>query len=84
MTKLLTKSEVCDRLSISQTTLQRIVADGDLRQLKLRGQCRYEETDVEAYIEKLRRESSRPVKFTAPKIKPGQRVCTYVPGMKVV
>lgn len=87
MTKLLTKAEVCELFAISQSTLDRIVASGKLRGVKISGRLRFEQQELDRYVESCRtrlpapppamqRRSSRSCKVKAD--------CGYYPGMKVV
>lgn len=84
--KFLTSEEVCEMLRISQSTLNRIVLDGDLPRYKLRGSCRYYASDVQAYIAGCRLATIAPgAKIPRSKsYSTRARVCKYVPGMKVV
>lgn len=97
MEKLLTKEQVCRLLAISDSTLDRIVSDGSLAAIRIRGRLRFTETDLEAYLQRSRIEASAPpspiyreAKTPAARrrmatVKPTQiRACEYVPGMKVV
>ena len=81
--QLLTKAEVCEMLQISQATLQRIVANGELRQTKIGRQCRYDKADVERFVllntSHERKTPRRPV--PKPEKMPE---CGYYPYMKVV
>ena len=93
MEKLLTKGEVCELLSVSRATLDRIVAAGELDALRIGGQVRFDRTELERYVRSCRKAGARTK--TAPKEKRGpgrprgskNRVVAferYVPGMKVV
>lgn len=83
MKDLLTKAEAAEMLRISQSTLDRIVSDGDLTAYRIRGQMRYKRSDVDAYLNrckiparidvKLKRASCETINSTG-----------YYPGMKVV
>lgn len=86
MDKLVSKAEVCDALSIGQSTLNRIMAAGELPYYKIGGSVRFKEADVEAFV----RRSLIPAKpqiIRAPQTPRMSRIsagCSYVPGMKVV
>lgn len=99
MIRLLTKPEVCEILAISRPTLDRIVADGDLAVLRIRGQVRFEEEEILRYMHSCRasREPKRAAKASEPPSKqPAQRGRPkgstkdaaqqkhYYPGMRVV
>ena len=88
MEKLLSKSDVCEFLNISQNTLDRIVRDGKLPVYRIRGQCRFMRAEVEAYLTSCRElHNVRDIQARKPK-----RCATYdislpqyyIPGMKVV
>lgn len=87
--KMLSKSDVCEILNISQATLDRIVLDGMLPVYRVRGQCRFRRCDVNEYLDACR-EEHKPVNFRLPKL--SRRPPTvqndlppaYFPGMKVV
>lgn len=83
MKDLLTKAEAAELLRISQSTLDRIVSDGDLTAYRIRGQMRYKRSDVDAYLNRCKI-PARPVM----KLKQAPRDTTnstgYYPGMKVV
>lgn len=88
MEKLMSKSEVCQLLGISLSTLDRIVLDGTLPAFRVRGQVRFKPSDLDAYLERCR-EQHRPIAepgVRGPGFKPASPapVCRYVPGMKVV
>lgn len=85
----LKKREAAERLGVSETTLDRLIAAGALPAYRMtdRGSLRISEDDLAAYLEKCR------VPVTAPAatrrrtatVQPGQkRECWYKPGMKVV
>lgn len=84
--KLMTTDEVCEYLKISQSTLTRIVLDGDLPMYKVRGSCRYFASDVQSYIAGCRKATVAPgIKIPRTKsISTRPRECKYIPGMKVV
>ena len=90
MEKLMKPEEVQEILAVSKNTLGRIVASGDLPVIRVKGQLRYLPSDVEAYIRRNREQviPKAPAKRGRPKkpepITQYSRVCTYVPGMKVV
>ena len=97
MDKLLTKAQVCEILLISSATLDRIVADGELPVLRVRGQIRYQESELLSYMGRCketkadRLAASRPAQSAKTPGKPGRprgsgkaRPTHYIPGMKVV
>lgn len=87
MTKLLTKPELCEILAISDTTLERIVARGELRPVIISRRMRFEQAEVARYIESCK---VAPKPAPAPKQKQQPRSVRgivdsgYYPGMKVV
>lgn len=50
VTKLMTKREAADRLSISTRTLDRIRSKGEIKTVAVGGQVRFRPEDVEKYI----------------------------------
>ena len=56
--KLLTSTEVCDLLGITKRTISRLVAQGDLRAMRITaspfGELRFTESDIKAYIRRNR------------------------------
>ena len=56
--KLLTSTEVCDLLGITKRTISRLVAQGDLRAMRITaspfGELRFTEGDIKAYIRRHR------------------------------
>lgn len=89
MDKLLTKSDVCDALSVSVSTLNRIMAENRLPIYMIRGSVRFKEADVQAYIDgslaaAAKPQRMEPVPLQKRSAKHSPAVCTYVPGMKVV
>ena len=56
--KLLTAAEVCDLLGITKRTISRLVAQGDLRAMRITaspfGELRFTEGDIKAYIRRNR------------------------------
>ena len=56
--KLLTAAEVCDLLGITKRTISRLVAQGDLRAMRITaspfGELRFTEGDIKAYIRRHR------------------------------
>ena len=85
----LKRKEAAERLGVGLTTIDRLIAAGDLPAYKMTGQgsTRIKESDLDAYIESCR------IPVTAPAAKrrrkatagPSQtRECWYQPGMKVV
>lgn len=47
---LWSKAEVADYLQVSERTVEKEVSAGKLTQIKVRGQCRYEEGHVMEYV----------------------------------
>lgn len=47
---LLTKKEVADFLRVSVKTVERMVADGELKAIRIRGQVRFDPEDIRALI----------------------------------
>lgn len=84
--RMLTPEEVSEYLKVSQSTLNRIVLDGDLPMYKVRGSCRYFASDVKAYVAGCRKATVAPgIKIPRTKsISTRPRECKYIPGMKVV
>ena len=84
--RMLTSEEVCEYLNVSQSTLNRIVLDGDLPMYKVRGSCRYFASDVQSYIAGCRKATMAPgIKSPRTKsLSTRPRECKYIPGMKVV
>lgn len=87
-TKLLSKSDVCELLNISINTLNRIVNDGSLPVYRIRGQCRFMRSDIDAYLTGCRElHNIRTIPTSKPKRKADYDDSLpkfYVPGMKVV
>ena len=91
---MLTTKDVCEQLSISRSSVGRLVTDGELPCYKLGKSLRYYQSDVDAYLERCRVKVSpditcAPVQQPAPpKRKRGRpiknAVPEYYPGMKVV
>lgn len=87
MEKLLTKTDVCDFLNVSPNTLDRIVKDGLLPVYRIRGQCRFMQSDIDSYISGCR--EIHPVLIqNSKRNRKSERSLNvpprYVPGMKVV
>ena len=57
-TALLTYQETADRLRITVRTLYRIIDDGDLPPIKIRGSLRISVADLEAYLQRQRKGTS--------------------------
>jgi putative molybdopterin biosynthesis protein len=55
-----TPDQVAERLQVSAFTVRRLLRDGDLRGVRIRGQWRIGEKDIEAFIEKHRRHEGAP------------------------
>lgn len=51
-TTVLTLKEVQDRLKVGRSTVYRLIDKGELNPFKIEGALRFEETDVEAYIQR--------------------------------
>lgn len=88
MTKLMTKAEVCEILQVSESTLERIVADGDLQALRIRSQLRFFEQDLLRYLSRCAEPTAAQkaeAKTAAKRGKPEVvQIRRYIPGMKVV
>ena len=95
MDKLLNKAQACEILTVSLATLDRIVADGDLPVLRIRGQIRIQDQELLRYLGRCteRREPRTDAKErTREKGRPGrprgskkkETYQGYYPGMKVV
>ena len=88
MEKLLSKFEVSEFLNISQNTLDRIVRDGLLPVYRIRGQCRFMQADVDAYLSSCRELHNVMDIQTAKSARKPERIAAvpqyYIPGMKVV
>jgi excisionase family DNA binding protein len=54
MSLLLTYAEAAESLGVSPATLRRLVADGELPAVSVRGAVRVARSDVERYVERLR------------------------------
>lgn len=50
---LMTVNEACDYLTLSRSTLYRLVADGELRLLKVYNRSLLARSDLDAYVERL-------------------------------
>lgn len=89
MTRFYTKSELCELFAISDTTLERIVARGELRPVIISRRMRFEQSEVERYIESCR-VNPKPAPVQTPRQKQQPRTAYginnsgYYPGMKVV
>ena len=89
---LLTKAECAEILRVSEWTVEKLIAGGQLPAYKIAKTCtRIDEADLNAYIEsrRTRFEELRQLYITGVKdLKKRERVnalpCTYKPGMKVV
>ena len=99
MKNLLTKTQVCELLAISDSTLERIVADGSLAAIRVRGRLRFTEEDLDVYLRRSRIEpTAQPApisRILQPQVqstprrrgrppKSAVREQVYYPGMKVV
>lgn len=49
--RLITKKMAADRLSVSTRTIDRMVAEGALEKIFVRGSVRFRERDIEAIVE---------------------------------
>ena len=81
--------EAAERLGVGLTTIDRLIAAGDLPAYKMTGQgsTRIKESDLEAYIESCRIPATAPAATRRRKATAGpsqKRECWYKPGMKVV
>ena len=86
--KLISKLDAADMLGVSVSTVERLIADGDLPMYKIRGQCRLMTSDVRTYIAGCRRVAAKAAPIPARR-QPARRGSTLVgcgsyPGMKVV
>lgn len=86
--KLISKLDAADMLGVSVSTVERLIADGDLPMYKIRGQCRLMTSDVRTYIAGCRRFAAKaaPVPARRQPARRGSKLvgCGYYPGMKVV
>lgn len=86
----MTKAEVCEILQVSESTLERIVADGDLPALRIRSQLRFLEQDLLHYLSRCaatqKTETSAARGYGKKRGKQAEVVPIrrYIPGMKVV
>lgn len=79
MPKMYNVQEVAERLSVSEVTIRRLINDGQLRALKVRGQLRIGEDDLTSYLRSCR--VPLPV---VPVRQKSKNPCGYYPGMRVV
>lgn len=89
MNNLMKMSEVCDILAISESTLRRIIATGEIIPVKIGKSLRFEQTELARYIHNSRVPHVPVLRAKqTPKLTPTQsesyRQCGYYPGMKVV
>ena len=93
MIELITKAEAARMMAVSETTVERLIAGGQLPAYQMARACtRLDRADVEAYIESRRVRSSalaaqvRPigVKDLRRRREIEALPCGYVKGMKVV
>lgn len=95
MERLMNKTEVCEILAISKPTLDRILADGELPSLRIRGQIRIQESDLKDYLRRCQISRSQRMKRSATKQesvpqsgrrrrKKDEAPIHYFPGMRVV
>ena len=81
MSKLLTKQEAAERLTVSLRTLDGLISRGALPAYRPSpNTVRIKESDLEAYLEARLITPAKKLKAAAPIRRP----CLYVPGMKVV
>ena len=86
----LKRKEAAVRLGVGLTTIDRLIAAGDLPAYKMTGQgsTRIKEADLEAYIESCRIPVTAPAAKRRRKATAGpsqeRKGCWYQPGMKVV
>lgn len=85
----LKRKEAAERLGVGLTTIDRLIAAGEIPAYKMTGQgsTRIKETDLEAYIESCRIPVTAPAatrRRKAAVTPPQRRECWYKPGMKVV
>lgn len=52
--KLLIVKETAARLSVSESTIYRLMKKGELRPIKIGGSLRFDELDLEAYIQQAK------------------------------
>lgn len=57
---LLRIDQVCDRLQLSRATVYRLLASGDLRNVKVGTARRVTSSDLDSYIEQLRSDQYHP------------------------
>ena len=89
MTRLMTKAEVCEILQVSESTLERIVADGDLPALRIRSQLRFLQQDLLRYLSRCVEPTAAQKVERKEKTARGKQaeitpIRRYIPGMKVV
>lgn len=93
MIELITKAQAAKMMAVSETTVERLIAGGQLPAYRMARACtRLDRADVEAYIESRRVRSSalaaqvRPigVKDLRRQRQIAELPCGYVKGMKVV
>ena len=92
---MLTTKDVCEQLSISRSSVDRLVALGELPCYRFGKTKRYQQEDVDAYLESCRIKTVQPVpkspkQQTMPQPQKRGRptrestLPVYYPGMKVV
>ena len=79
MPKMYSLREVAENLKVSEATIRRLINDGQLRALKVRGQLRIDEKDLTTYLLSCR--VPLPV---IPVRQKSKNPCGYYSGMKVV
>lgn len=58
MADLLTMKQVTRQLGISERTVYRLMEEGELNPFKMGKSWRFEQSDIDAYIERLRQDSA--------------------------
>ena len=84
---MMTKTEVCEILVISDNTLRRIIAAGELGAIKVGQRLRFDPKEIERYIARSTQKAVRPVAIPKSNISAGTKPIGnsgYYPGMKVV
>ena len=81
--ELITKTQAAELLTISESSLQRLIQRGALPAYKVGTRIvRLDRADVEAYVKAHQTRVVQPKRRAT--VEPGVRPCGYVPGMKVV
>lgn len=58
MANLLNMKQVTSQLNVSERTVHRLIADGSLNPLKMGKSWKFEQSDIDAYVERLREETA--------------------------